>query len=119
LFSLGELLSTAVLFLSVCYLLTSLSALRLIARNPQQALHVPGLRLLLFAAAASSAFLMAQASLTQLVVAGAVICAGLALYAVQARRWHHGAATRNPDQPEPAPHHPHSWLRHSVRRTAP
>jgi amino acid transporter len=119
LFSLGELLSTAVLFLSVCYLLTSLSALRLIARNPQKALHVPGLRLLLFAAAASSAFLMMQASLTQLAVAGAVICAGLALYAFQSRHWHHGAGSQALDQPDPGPHHPHFWLRHSVRRTAP
>jgi amino acid transporter len=83
LLDLRAILSTAVLFLSLCYLLTALSAIRLVRRQPQQALHLPGLRLGLVAAVAASVVLTAQASPLQLGVAAAVVAAGIALYVLR------------------------------------
>jgi hypothetical protein len=61
-FDLRTILSTAVLFLSLCYLLTTLSALRLVRQEPARALHLPALPLLLGAGVGASVALTAQAS---------------------------------------------------------
>ena len=80
LFGLGPLLSTAVLFLSICYVLTSLSAIRLSRRYPDKALHLPGLPFIFAGAVIASLFLTVQASLLQLAIAFAAVVAGAALY---------------------------------------
>jgi amino acid transporter len=80
LFDLRTILSTAVLFLSLCYLLTALSAVRMVRREPDRALHLPGLRLLLIGAIGASVFLAAQASLIQVEVAAVAVAAGIIVY---------------------------------------
>ncbi|HLF77545.1 MAG TPA: APC family permease [Dehalococcoidia bacterium] len=113
LFELRVLLSTAVLFLSLCYLLTALSALRLLQTHREQALHVPALNLLMGVAAACSLFLAAQASRAQAATGAAVVLFGLAIYVLHMRH-----------QPPPAhaptrsftDHSIHAWLHRSLRR---
>jgi amino acid transporter len=95
LFQLRPLLSTAVLFLSICYLLTSLSALRFIRRDPARSLHLPGLRLVLGAGAIASLLLFSQATTQQFAVCAAVVLSGVALYASHARHWHARASSAN------------------------
>jgi amino acid transporter len=98
LLDLRSILSTAVLFLSICYLLTALSALRFVSLEPRSALHLPALRLLLVLAAAASLFLTAQASLVQAAVtAGALLC-GCVLFFLHLHSLHHPKVTR-PDPP--------------------
>jgi amino acid transporter len=80
LFDLRTILSTAVLFLSLCYLLTALSALRMVRQEPQRALHLPGLPILLIAAVGASVFLTAQASLLQLEVGAVAVVVGIVVY---------------------------------------
>jgi amino acid transporter len=86
LFGLGSLLSTAVLLLSLTYVLTALSALRLVSSYPLRALHLPGIRAWLLLAVPASLFLTAQASLTQVEVLSAVLALGLFIYLAHARR---------------------------------
>ncbi len=80
LFSLGSLLTTAVVFLSITYCLTALSAFALVGRQPGDALHIPGLRLLLLLAAAGAVYLTCQASTTQLGLGAILVGAGAASY---------------------------------------
>jgi amino acid transporter len=87
LFDIRGLISTSVLFLSITYLLTALAALRLASQHPDRALHLPGLRILLLAAAASAIFLAAQASVRELITAIAVMAAGVGLYVLETKRW--------------------------------
>jgi APA family basic amino acid/polyamine antiporter len=86
LFSLGSLLSTAVLLLSLTYALTALSALKLVSKHPLRALHIPALHAWLLLAVPASLFLTAQASLTQIEVLLAVLALGLFIYLVHTRR---------------------------------
>src|SRR5262249_4411136 len=71
-FDLGSLISIAVFFLGICYVLTALAALRLVAQAPNRRLHVPAVRVLLALAALSGAYLSAQAPLS-LIALGLVV----------------------------------------------
>jgi amino acid transporter len=120
-FDLRALLSTAVFFLSICYLLTALSAIRLVGSHPAQALHLPGLRLLLVISAASSAYLIAQASPAQFVVGIAVIVLGLLMFGLRRLRQRTlGPSVASEQTPRHTPaddeHHIHAWLHRSARR---
>ena len=86
LFGLGALLSTAVVFLSICYLLTSISAMKLARLFPEEALHLPGLRSFLIGAALASVFLTLQASVLQLAITLAALAAGSVIYRAQRHR---------------------------------
>ncbi|MBX7111710.1 MAG: amino acid permease, partial [Dehalococcoidia bacterium] len=116
LFDLRSLLSTAVLFLSITYLLTALSAMRLVRRHPEQRLHLPAVQIWLSLAAAASVYLAAQGSPRQMAVAGGVLGGGCVLYLVRRRR--PGMAVAPPGGMTVRAHHePHGWLWRSWRRS--
>jgi APA family basic amino acid/polyamine antiporter len=91
LFDLSGLIASSVFFLGVCYVVTSLAALRLVARSPQQALHLPGLRVVLVLAAVGGVYLSTQVSHTIIVFGVAALTSGLLAYAVRGKAWR-GAA---------------------------
>ncbi len=87
LFDLRGLITIAVFFLGISYALTALAALRLVARHPDSALRLPGLRIGLVLAALSGVYLATQAPLTQIGIGAAVMLFGLGLYAVLGTQW--------------------------------
>jgi basic amino acid/polyamine antiporter, APA family len=119
LFDLRGLLSTAVVFLSLCYVLTGLSALRLVRLFPSRALHLPGLRILLVGAIVAAGFLTAQASFIQFEIGFATVVFGLVLFTV-GRSKRKLPQVKGPEHAAPelvlSEHHPHSWLMKFVRR---
>ncbi len=118
LFGLGGLITIAVLFLGVAYLLTALAALRLVSRNPEQALRIPGLKVWLLLAAASAVYLSAQASRTQMAIGAAVMLAGFVLYAVRGAHWR-GLAIEVGERERQAARwaeHEYLWLLRPVQR---
>lgn len=86
-FNISGLISTSVLFLSVAYFLTATAALRLSARQPERALRIPGLHIMLSAAALASLYLASQATPTELEIAAVAILGGVALYLLRTRQW--------------------------------
>jgi APA family basic amino acid/polyamine antiporter len=86
------LVSIAVVFLSVPYFFTALAALRLIGREPEKALKIPGLRAVLGLAALAGLFLAAEASASQAVAGLVALGAGLVLYGVRRQAWSKTAA---------------------------
>ncbi len=118
LFDLTGLIGSAVFFLGLCYILTSLSALRLVSVNPDQALHLPALRPLLALGALSGGYLSLQAPPEVLLGGTATIAAGLLLFLLRGRHW----GGRAPAAPEHFERHAdlhHRWLWHAVRRVPP
>ncbi|HEY5477207.1 MAG TPA: APC family permease [Tepidiformaceae bacterium] len=87
LFDLSGLIASSVFFLGVCYVITSLAALRLVARSPQQALHVPGLRVALGLAAISGFYLATQVSPPLIAFGIAAMAAGLLAYGIRRKAW--------------------------------
>ncbi len=94
LFNLTNLIAISVFFLGICYVLTALSALRLVGRFPERAVHVPALRYLLALAAVCGAYLSAQASWPLIEVGVAVMVAGLGLYLWREGAWQEAARFR-------------------------
>ena len=72
-FDISGVLGTAVFFLGICYALTALAAVRLANRYPAQRLHLPALRVLFVLAAASGAYLTAQAEPRLMLGGGAAL----------------------------------------------
>jgi amino acid transporter len=117
-FDLRGLITIAVFFLGISYVLTALAALRLVARQPDQALHVPGLRIGLMLAAASGLYLATQAPPRQIGIGSAVMLLGLALYAVRGTHWRAIAAQVEVDEREAVrwAEHEYHWLLRPIRR---
>jgi amino acid transporter len=121
LFDLTDLIAIAVFFLGICYLLTALAALALIAREPARRLHLPGLRAALLLAAASGAYLSVQA-LPRLVALGlGVMALGLALFVWRGGGWQQAATLqvglrRGEQRCEQWAHRGERWLLHLLRR---
>lgn len=118
LFDLSGLIASSVFFLGVCYVITSLAALRLVARSPQQALHLPGLRVALGLAAISGAYLATQVSLTLIGFGIAALAAGLLAYAVRRKAWLSASAELRIEEQrfEGWVRRSDRWLLHFVRR---
>ncbi|HZP25684.1 MAG TPA: amino acid permease [Dehalococcoidia bacterium] len=114
-FDIRGLLSTAVFFLSFCYLMTALSALRLVSRQPEFALHVPALRPLLVLAAASAIYLTLQATSTQMLIGAGVLAVGLLIYGIRRLTWV-GPSDQGADRShhDGTLDHLHSWLLHAL-----
>jgi amino acid transporter len=91
LFDLSGLITIAVFFLGIAYLATALAALRLVARNPDRALHLPGLRPALVLAGLSAVYLATQAPHRQIAIGAGVMLLGLVLYMLRGTRWRHVA----------------------------
>ena len=91
-FDVAAVLGTAVFFLGLCYAMTALSALRLVQRAPELALHVPGLRIVLLLAAVAGGYLAAQASITLAASGVLALLAGLAVYRWRRDVWRAGIA---------------------------
>jgi APA family basic amino acid/polyamine antiporter len=87
LFDLRGLITIAVFFLGISYLATALAALRLVARNPDRALRLPGLRPFLGLAGLSAVYLASQAPHGQIAIGAAVMLLGLVLYALRGAHW--------------------------------
>jgi amino acid transporter len=88
---LTSLIAISVFFLGLCYLLTALSALRLLRQRPSAALHVPGLRPLLVLAALSGVYLSVQAPPTLIIIGVGITAAGLLIYWVRRSAWRRAA----------------------------
>jgi amino acid transporter len=121
LFDLTHLIAISVFFLGLCYLLTSLSALRLLQRAPEQRLHLPALRLLLILAALSSMYLIAQAPLRLIATGGAVMLVGLGVFVWREKSWRQAAAyeaalKRGEHRFERAARRRETWLLQALRR---
>jgi amino acid transporter len=118
LFDLRGLITIAVFFLGISYVLTALAALRLVARQPDQALRIPGLRAGLVLAAASGLYLATQAPLRQIGIGVGVMLLGLGLYAIRGTHWR-AIATRIGSEEQEAARwtaHEYAWLLRAVRR---
>jgi len=94
LFNLTNLIAIAVFFLGICYVLTALSALRLVARFPERALHLPAIRFLLVLGAISGAYLSAQAPLPLIEIGVVVMAAGFVLFLWRKGAWQEAASFR-------------------------
>jgi APA family basic amino acid/polyamine antiporter len=99
-FDISGVLGVAVFFLGLCFFVTGLAALKLVSRSPELALHVPALRAIFVLAAASGAYLAAQASATLMLSGGAALLFGLALYLFARRRKGTTADSRAQESPE-------------------
>ena len=86
-FDLRGLITIAVFFLGICYVTTALAALRLLARHPEQALHLPGLRGFLWLAALSGAYLSVSALLELIGLSILIMAVGAALYVIRSGAW--------------------------------
>lgn len=86
-FDLSGLIATSVFFLGVCYAITSLAALRLVARSPNEALQLPALRVILVVAAISGGYLATQVSFGRIAFGVAALAAGLLAYATRRKAW--------------------------------
>jgi APA family basic amino acid/polyamine antiporter len=82
LFDIRPLIEAAVLFLGLCYLITALAALRLLASAPTRSVHIPMLRPLLVLACVSGAYLSTQPPPQMLAVGVGAIVLGLAAFLV-------------------------------------
>ena len=82
-----QVLGTAVFFLGLCYAATALSALRLVARAPERALHLPGLRVILLLAVAAGGYLAAQAPPALVAYAAVALTLGLLVYRWRRHAW--------------------------------
>src|SRR5262249_47752268 len=93
-FDLSSLITIAMFFLGVCYLLTGLAALRLIRQAPQRRLRLPGLPAWLALAAAGGLALSLQAPPGLIAARSAALALGLLGYVVgEVRRRRAGPAT--------------------------
>ncbi|MCC6315812.1 MAG: amino acid permease, partial [Thermomicrobiales bacterium] len=119
----GELrgpIEASVFFLGLCYVLTGLAALRLVAQSPDRALHVPALRALLVLGAASGAYLALQVPPRLLALGAAAIALGLMWYGWL--RWRRPpaaaepAARTAPGGAERLRRHHGDWLWRSLRQ---
>lgn len=113
LFDLRGLITIAVFFLGLSYVLTALAAIRLVDRQPRRALHLPGLRLVLLLAAASGGYLASQAGTREIEIGTGVMLLGAAVYVVRSTTWQSLAFTV--DNWERWAEHHHVWLLRSVR----
>jgi APA family basic amino acid/polyamine antiporter len=114
LFDLRGLITIAVFFLGLCYVLTALAALRLVERQPERALHVPGLRAGLLLAALSGGYLASQAGTREISIGSVVMLFGAAVYFIRGAQWR-AVAFRVETWERWAEHH-HLWLLRSIRR---
>ena len=89
-----NLIGIAVFFLGLCYVLTALSALRLLTRTPAFRLHVRGLRPALGVAALGSAYLSAQAPWRIIAIGAGLIVLGVAGFGLRGEVWRRIAAAR-------------------------
>lgn len=112
LFDLRGLITIAVFFLGLCYVLTALAALRLIGRHPERALHVPGLRAGLVLAALSGGYLATQAPVKEIGIGSVVMLFGAGLYSLRGAHWR-SVAFRVQTWERWADHH--MWLLRSLR----
>jgi basic amino acid/polyamine antiporter, APA family len=74
------LITLSVVFLAVAYLATDLAALRLLRKNQEQRLEVPGLRILLSLGIVSSLYLFSQAGFMNLLIGVGALGIGLIVY---------------------------------------
>jgi amino acid transporter len=118
LFDLRGLITIAVFFLGLSYVLTALAALRLVGRHPDQALHLPGLRAGLVLAALSGLYLATQAPLRQIGIGSAVMLLGLALYILRGAHWRAVGARIGEGERRAViwTEHEYHWLLRPVRR---
>jgi amino acid transporter len=91
LFDLTNLIAISVFFLGICYLLTALSAIRLVGLTPDAALHVPGLRGILVLAALGGLYLSTQVRTDLMLIGIGVMLAGVAIYALRQKAWRDAA----------------------------
>lgn len=117
LFDLRGLITISVFFLGICYVLTALAAIRLIERQPDRALHLPGLRLMLALAAVSGGYLASQAGMREIAVGSSVMLFGAVVYALRGSRWQ--ALASQVERWQRRVEHEHAWLLRSLRRPLP
>ena len=119
LFDLRGLITIAVFFLGISYVLTALAALRLVADHRDQALHIPGLRFGLVLAALAGLYLATQAPLREIGIGAGVMLAGLALYALRGHHWRAMARDIATDERYAAgwAEHEYRWLLRAAGRT--
>ncbi len=117
-FDLRGLITIAVLFLGLSYVLTALAALRLVAVHRDQALRIPGLRFGLVVAALAGLYLATQAPLREIGIGAGVMLLGLALYAVRGRHWRTMVTEIETDERYAVAwaEHEYHWLSRPVRR---
>jgi amino acid transporter len=118
-----SLIAVAVFFLGLCYLPTALAAFRLAARNPEQRLHLPGLRVLFLFAALAGFYLSSQVPRLLLVAGTIAMVAALLMYLVRSATWSLSAArmcddARSKHDPEHWLEAREAWLLHFVRRSS-
>jgi APA family basic amino acid/polyamine antiporter len=116
-----NLIAIAMFFLGLCYLATALAALRLAARNPNQRLHVPGLRAVFLLAAASGLYLSSQVPYRLLLAGALAMIAGFAAYIARRAAWQLSAALApgealGEQAVERWLRHREAWLLHFLRR---
>lgn len=119
--NLSSLIGLAVFFLGVCYLLTAFAALQLVASTPGQALHIPGLRLVLVLAIVGSIYLITQESVSNLLIGGLALIVGLLAYIIREQDWREAAALlrlleRDKQQLWLMAERPEHWLLRFLRR---
>jgi amino acid transporter len=118
LFDLRGLITIAVFFLGIAYLATALAALRLVARNPERALRLPGLRAALVLAGVSAVYLASQAPHRQIAIGSGVMLLGFIVYVVRGGQWHRMAEDLQTGERAAVrwtEHHYH-WLQAPARR---
>lgn len=120
LFDLRGLITIAVFFLGISYVLTAVAALRLIGQHPESALRLPGLKFGLALAALSGAYLLSQTGMRRIAIGTGIMVLGLALYAVRRAHWRRVAsAVRTGERRvEQWAWHEPRWLLRSARRLA-
>lgn len=117
LFDLRGLITISVFFLGLCYALTALAALRLVAWHPDRALRLPGLRAALVLAALSGVYLSTQAPVREIAIGAGVMSFGLGLFVARRPRWRRFAAevSRGERLAVGTAEHSYRWLLHSAR----
>jgi amino acid transporter len=121
LFDLSSLIAISVFFLGICYVLTALSAIRLVGRAPNGTLRVPALRPVLALAALGGAYLSTQVALNLVVIGVAIMLLGVGLYALRRHAWRRWAevqrtVVREEHRFERQARHWGTWLMHFTRR---
>jgi amino acid transporter len=91
-FDLQSLIAISVFFLGLCYVATSLSALKLAQREPSRRLFIPALRPALVLAAVSGAYLSLQAPPPLLALGTIAILVGFGGYLLARNRWRKASA---------------------------